>query len=420
MSENLRIKSQGDLQSILNIFTAILFKEDNKISWNGDKLDDLTFDLIYVLKFQPEVQDHIKDAAIWSVINDCARANDFSQDFFIRKLRDYIINSNARSKRRYTGLTQLNCTCSTNIPSTLTSISGIVNFSANLSPSESAAISKLSSFEKDRMGFDPDFYYISIPVQAEDEYEALEDVYKNTKYMLGIMNFYYRGYGISKRFGFPSAPIGKFLTASAILIVDKKKKLTGSVQYNSGYPHLYSSSFRVWQKLDNGISVGAKHHISSIRQSDFGERVVKAIIAFQEGLEDNDIDNALLKFWTGIELLCSRDSKEAANRTIERASSIFAKRDHAERRMIFIQNYRNKIVHKRDSGKHALLCAQWASIYLAEIIRFYLFNNHRMKSYSDIIDYMSLPSSEQKLREEIKLRRMRLDSIARQKAKATT
>jgi hypothetical protein len=138
---------------------------------------------------------------------------------------------------------------------------------------------------------------------------------------------------------------------------------------------------------------------------------VQAIILFQEGLEATHIDIALLKFWTAIELLCSRETKEATDRVIERASSIFRNPRGAAMRLNFIQDFRNKIVHRGEAGDHSVLCAQMGSLYLAVIIEFFLFNKQKLRRHSEILDYLSTPTDRGKLMDIMAIYRKRLSSL---------
>ena len=55
------------------------------------------------------------------------------------------------------------------------------------------------------------------------------------------------GYGVSKRFGFPNAPIGTFLSASPIFIVDTAAGKLGNWQSENHYPTPWKRNFSVWQ-----------------------------------------------------------------------------------------------------------------------------------------------------------------------------
>jgi hypothetical protein len=58
-----------------------------------------------------------------------------------------------------------------------------------------------------------------------------------------------------------------------------------------------------------------------------------------------------------------------------------------------------------------LLCAQWASIYAAELIGFCAFNRYNLKKHADILDYLSVPRSVERIEEVIKIHRLRLKSL---------
>lgn len=178
------------------------------------------------------------------------------------------------------------------------------------------------------------------------------------------------------------------------------------------YPAFWKRSFSVWQQNNTEeISKFAQHCVSDLARIDFRDKVVQAVVLFQEGLETTHIEVALLKFWTGIEVLCAREEKESTERTVEQASSIFGNQSHAAMRLTFIQEFRNLIVHRGEAGGHALLCAQWGSIYLAEVITFCLFNKHRFRQRSQLLDYLSTPADEAKLAETISLYRERLRAL---------
>jgi hypothetical protein len=80
-------------------------------------------------------------------------------------------------------------------------------------------------------------------------------------------------------------------------------------------------------------------------------------------------------------------------------------------RLTFIADSRHAVVHRGEDGNHALLCAQWASIYAAELIGFCAFNRHGLKKHSDILDYLSVPRSVERIEEVIKIHQLRLKSL---------
>ncbi|BBO09241.1 hypothetical protein [Bradyrhizobium sp. TM102] len=146
---------------------------------------------------------------------------------------------------------------------------------------------------------------------------------------------------------------------------------------------------------------------------DFPDRLATAIVLFQDGLSATQVDVALIKLWTCIELVTSRaDAKEPLEKAIERASSIFTPPELTRVRLDFIANSRHAVVHKGESGEHSLLCAQWASIYAGELLRFAAFNKHNLTKYADILDYLSSPISERRLKQNIRMSRLRLRALA--------
>jgi hypothetical protein len=239
------------------------------------------------------------------------------------------------------------------------------------------------------------------------------------KYALGVLNLATGGYGISWRSGFPNAPIGTFLSASPTFIVDATAAKLGNWQSENHYPSQWKQSFSVRQaqRLEQ-ITKFAKHVSSDLSRVDFKERLVQSILLFQEGLETGHVEIALLKFWTGIEVLCAKDEREMAERIVERASSIFDDYRHVRMRLNFIQEFRNRIVHRGEAGDHALLCAQYGSLYLAELIRFFLWNKFKFRKWDMILDFLSLPLDEQKLERSITLGRKRLGAFKRMMARA--
>ncbi|XLS15820.1 hypothetical protein ACKN7S_39570 [Bradyrhizobium sp. RDM4] len=127
------------------------------------------------------------------------------------------------------------------------------------------------------------------------------------------------GYGVSHRSGFPNAPIGTFLLASPIFIIDTREKKLGGWQSESHYPAPWKRHFTVRQRQNaDQITTVAKHFQSDLLRIDFKERLIQAVLLFQEGLEANHVDIALLKFWVGIEVLCAKEMKEVSDRIVEK------------------------------------------------------------------------------------------------------
>ncbi|MDB5609173.1 MAG: hypothetical protein JWP25_6073 [Bradyrhizobium sp.] len=414
----MQIQPMSHLAEALEFLSRLPKEHEGRTAWDSDALDRGTFELIYNLSFRPSIDDYVKDGAIWHALTECARAKDFSTSFFIRKLRTYLEGLLSKEKRSFTAVMQLNAQGNAGLPKRIVSVGGAVEIQGHLSRACMKVIGKLEGYERERLNLQDDFVYMTTKVVGTQDRSALDIAYDRMKYALGIINLAARGYGVSKRFGFPNAPIGTFLSASPIFIVDTAAGKLGNWQSENHYPMAWKRNFRVWQAQDAGaIMKFAKHIASDLSRIDFKERLVQAVLLFQEGLESGQIEVALLKFWTGIERLCAREEKEATERIVERASSIFDDHRHAVMRLNFMQEFRNKIVHRGEAGDHALLCAQYGSLYLAALIRFFLWNVYKFRERDVILDFLSLPLDEKKLADSISLRRTRLRAAKRMAAR---
>jgi hypothetical protein len=201
---------------------------------------------------------------------------------------------------------------------------------------------------------------------------------------------------VSKRFGFPNAPIGTFLSASPIFIVDTAAGKLGNWQSENHRPMPWKRNFRIWQAQDaESITKFDKHVASDLSRIDFKKRLVQAVLLFQEGLESDR--GGAPEILDRHRKACAREERETTERIVERASSILDDYRHAAMRLNFIQEFRNKIVHPGEAGDHALLCAQYDSLYLAALIRFFLWNIYKFWERDVILDFLSLPLDEQKL-----------------------
>jgi hypothetical protein len=270
----------------------------------------------------------------------------------------------------------------------------------------------LESHQRNRLGFHSDFLYLTCSVTSTDDRSAIDAAYRKIKSALGVLNLVSRGFGVSHRFGYPNAPLGRFLSASTICTIDRKNRKLGGYLSENHYPTTWKHSFTVWQRNDSlEISKLAKLCFKDLKRIDFADRIIQTIVLFQEGLESTHIDIALLKFWTGIELICAREEREPTERVVERASSIFVDSRHAAMRLNFIQDFRNKIVHRGDVGGHSLLCAQWGSIYLAELILFCLFNRFKFRTREQLLEYLSAPVDVAGLMRTISIYRKRLRAL---------
>lgn len=414
MKSPITIHAKQHLTKALESLSRLPKNEDGRISWESTQLERGTFELIYGLTFSPPVDDHVKDGALWHVLNECARANNFSTKFFLVRLRTFLAAHFSKKPKLLIAISQINAQASACLPNKIPSPFGLIEIKRYLSKTDRTVIDKLERYERDRLALHDDFLYLTCKVTATDDRSAIDVGYRNVKYIVGVLNLITRGFGVIHRFGYPSAPLGTFLTASMICTIDRGERRLGGYLSENHYPVLWKRNFSVWQKNNTAqICKFSKHYVSDLARIDYADRVIQAIVLLQEGLESAHIDIALLKFWTGIEVLCAREEREAAEHTVERASSIFTNQDHAAMRLNFIQEFRNKIVHRGEAGGHALLCAQWGSIYLASMIEFCLFNRFRFRRRSELIDYLSTPTDEKKLTETISLHRKRLATLKR-------
>jgi hypothetical protein len=126
---------------------------------------------------------------------------------------------------------QVNARASARLPARIPSAFGIIEIKPSLSKTEKAIIDKLEDYERRRLGLHDDFLYVTCRVAATDDRSAIDAAYRNIKFGLGMLNLITRGYGVSDRFGYPDAPIGKFLSASPIFTIDRgERKMGGYVR----------------------------------------------------------------------------------------------------------------------------------------------------------------------------------------------
>ncbi len=410
----MQIHGKHHLAEALRGLSKVPKDHDGRIAWDGAKLEQGTFEVLCNLTFNQPVDDYDKDGAIWHGLNECARAKDFTPKFFIQKVRGYLDGLLDMQPRSFTAVAQINAQVGANLPDKLMSMDGAVEIRRTLPPSSLRVISALDDYERNRLNLQGDFSYLIFKVKSPNERSAVNAAYRSMKYALGILNMATNGYGVSRRYGFPNAPIGKFLSASPIFIVDTKARKLGNWQSENHYPTPWKRNFSVWQGQDGqAITQFAKNVASDVARIDFKERLVQSVLLFQEGLETGHVEVALLKFWTGIEVLCAREEREPTQRVVDRASSIFDDYGAAAMRLNFIQEFRNKVVHRGEAGDHALLCAQYGSAYLAALIRFFLWNIYRFRSREMILDFLSLPLDEKKLEGNINLNRTRRLALKR-------
>jgi hypothetical protein len=118
-----------------------------------------------------------------------------------------------------------------------------------------------------------------------------------------------------------------------------------------------------------------------------------------------------------LSLLCVKEEREPTERVVERASSIFDDYRHAAMRLNFIQEFRNRVVHRGEAGDHALLCAQYGSLYLGALVRFFRWNIYKFRKRETILDFLSLSLDAQKLEGSITLNRKRLAALKRMRSR---
>ncbi len=414
----MQIQPKSHLAEALQTLSRVPKEHEGRISWDSHALDRGTFEVIYNLTFKPAIEDYIKDGAIWHALTECARAKDFSVPFFIRKLRAYLEGLVSKEKRSYTAVMQINAQWNANLPKTMIAAGGRVDISRTLPRACKKVIDGAKEHERERLHLQDDFVFMTTKVVSSQDRSALTMAYDRMKYAMGLINLATRGYGVSQRMGFPSAPLGTFLAASPVFLIDTGADKLGHWQSETNYPARWKRNFSVWQSQDTEAIVKfAKNFALDLSRIDFKDRLVQSVLLFQEGLETTQIEVALLKFWTGIEVLCAREDKEPSERVIERASSIFDDHRHATMRLSFIQEFRNKIVHRGDAGDHALLCAQYGSLYLGALIEFFVWNIYKFRKRDRILEFLSLPLDEKKLAESISLRRSRLRAAKRMAAR---
>ena len=418
MKAPVRFHAKAHLADALKSLAALPKNEGGRISWDSSKLERGTFELIYSLTFNPPIDDHVKDGAVWHVLNECARANDFSTTSFQRRLHTFLAAHFSKRPKPLVAISQINAHFSAGLPDKIPCPGSPIEIKASLPKTDRAIIAKLEGYERERLGFHDDFLYLTCRIASTDDRSAIDSAYRKVKYALGVANLITRGFGVSHRSGYPNAPLGQFLSASTICTVDRRQRKLGGYLSENHYPTFWKRNFTVWQRNHGAeISKFAKHYATNITRMDFADRVIQTIVLFQEGLEATHIDIALLKFWTGIELLCAREEREPTEQVVERASSIFTDANHAAMRLNFVQEFRNKIVHRGDVGGHALLCAQWGSIYLAGLIDFCVFNRFKFRTRAQLLDYLSTPVDEARLAETISVYRKRLGTLKRRSSR---
>jgi len=71
---SINFRAKNHLAVPLKALAKVPKPAGERISWESSRLDRGTFELIYSLDFKPPIDDHVKDGAIWHVLNECARS----------------------------------------------------------------------------------------------------------------------------------------------------------------------------------------------------------------------------------------------------------------------------------------------------------------------------------------------------------
>src|SRR5262249_45973394 len=151
------------------------------------------------------------DGALWTVLNECARANNFSAKFFLQRLRSYVAAHFSKEPKRLVAISQINAKQSSGLPTVLPSAFGPIQVQGILSKTDRTIIQEHEESGRRFVRTHDQFLYLTSQVMAADDHSALETAYRNLKFVLGVLNLITQGYGVSMRFGYPNAPIGKFL-----------------------------------------------------------------------------------------------------------------------------------------------------------------------------------------------------------------
>jgi hypothetical protein len=172
------IQAHEHLAEALKALKQLPKNEEGRISWESNQLDRLTFELIYSLSFKPSIEDHVKDGAIWHVLNECARANDFSPKSFLAQLRTYLETHLNRQSKTFIGMAQINARVSAGLPSRFSSPLGLIRINSSLSKQQSRIVAQLHEFEWSQLELHKDFLYMNCRVTAFDDRSALDAAYR--------------------------------------------------------------------------------------------------------------------------------------------------------------------------------------------------------------------------------------------------
>lgn len=165
MTAPIKVQAKQHLAEALQFLSHIPKNDNGRISWDSVDLDRGTFEVIYSLDFTPPVDDHIKDGAVWHVLNECARAKDFSTRVFLQRLKDYLRAHFSKKPKKLLAVAQINANFSAAMPESIPSTSGPINICARLPRACSKVIGKLDGYERERLGLHGDFVYMTCKVE---------------------------------------------------------------------------------------------------------------------------------------------------------------------------------------------------------------------------------------------------------------
>jgi hypothetical protein len=398
-----KIEPNADIGPLLRSLSRIVTIDGERISWAGSELDSLQFTLLGALRFKQKIDDYNKDGCLWTTLNTCARNNNFSVGFFLQALSKELDQVSAGTSSPYTVISQINFGSFERFPPRMPSIHSSVRFLARLSKSVRSLLEKAEPWEQHRYQLVPNSCFLETTIRSTNKRDAIDKGYENLQFCLGLLNILTHGYGVGRRFGYPAAPLGVFLLRSSSVLVDRSSRELGNWFVEGQFPILYEQQFTAkWFKLDTEV-VRAERRLRQIRATDYKDHIARAIILFQEGLSSNQIDTALLKLWGCIELICSGpNDRDPYDLVVKRAASIFSNVGATEIRLRFIADIRNKVVHRGEIGDHTILCAQWASVFAAQLIEFALMNIHDLRKHQDVLDYLSVTTNQERLKFEKK------------------
>src|SRR3954466_1838716 len=155
------VHAKGHLADALKSLATLPKNEDGRISWESSELERGTFEVIYSLTFTPPIDDHVKDGAVWHVLNECARANDFSTKFFMRKVKAFLAAHFSKQPKSLVAISQINANFNAGLPDKLPSPYGPIEIKASLSKIDRTVIDTLEDYERKRLGFNDDFLFLT-------------------------------------------------------------------------------------------------------------------------------------------------------------------------------------------------------------------------------------------------------------------